>query len=56
MSTIKSIQSDALKRYNTVFDSPQAIEGWSLLSIEGWSDRWHEFRFEEENGQRSHHL
>jgi hypothetical protein len=52
MSTIKSTQSDALNRFNTIFDSPQALEGWSLLSIEGWPDRWHAFRFEEENGQR----
>jgi hypothetical protein len=52
MSTIQSTQLNTLNQYNTVFDSPQALENWSSLHIEGWPNRWHELRFEEENGQR----
>lgn len=52
MSTTQSAQSDTLTQYSTVFDSSQALKGWSSLQVEGWFDRWNELRFEEENGQQ----
>ena len=52
MSTTQSNQSDTFQQSNTVFDNPQALEGWLSLQIEGWPNRWNELRFEEENGQR----
>lgn len=52
MSMNKPTYPNDLAQHNTVFNDPLVLERWSSLHIEGWPDRWHELRFEEENGQR----
>jgi hypothetical protein len=51
MSAHQSTQLDDLTQHSVMFDNPQSLAGWSLLQIEGWPDRWHELRFEGQNGQ-----